>query len=122
MISSGLDGTNFWNINNYEKIFYLKETYCGWNEGLKRIDEDKIIIKGKDTNLLKIISISQKKVVLNVNNPFQCNSICVIRVDTFECIQTIKDAHENDIRGFTQIKDGLVASFSKDKFIKIWSY
>jgi hypothetical protein len=140
LISSGLDGTNFWNINNYEKIFYLKETYCGWNEGLKRIDEDKIIIKGKDTNLLKIISISQKKVVLNVNNPFQCNSICVIkekgivliggrskdirvyRVDTFECIQTIKDAHENDIRGFTQIKDGLVASFSKDKFIKIWSY
>ncbi len=140
LISSGLDGTNFWNINNYEKIFYLKETYCGWSEGLKRIDEDKIIIKGKDTNILKIISISQKKVILNVNNPFQCNSICVIkekgfvliggrskdirvyRVDTFECIQTIKDAHENDIRGFTQIKDGLVASFSKDKFIKIWSY
>ena len=68
---------------------------------------------------LAICVIKEKGIVLIGG---RSKDIRVYRVDTFECIQTIKDAHENDIRGFTQIKDGLVASFSKDKFIKIWSY
>ena len=138
IVSSGIDGTYFWNTINYENIFFIKETYCGWNEGIKNIDDDRIIVKGKDCNLLKVISISQKKVIVEINNPFQCNAIGLIkekqllliggrsknirvyRFDTFECIQIINDAHENDIRGFTSLNNKTICSFSKDKYIKVW--
>ena len=118
--------------------FFIKEIYCGWNEGIKNIDDDRIIVKGKDCNLLKVISISQKKVIVEINNLFQCNAIGLIkekqllliggrsknirvyRFDTFECIQIINDAHENDIRGFTSLNNKTICSFSKDKYIKVW--
>jgi WD40 repeat protein len=140
LISSGLDGTYFWNTINYEKLFYIKETFCGWNEGIKNIDDNRIIVKGKDSNLLKIISISQKEVIAEIENYFQCNAIGLIkekellliggknksikiyRYDTFECIQIINNAHEDDIRGFTLLNNKTICSFSKDKNIKIWKF
>ena len=42
--------------------------------------------------------------------------------DNYECIQEIKDAHNNYILGFIELKDGSIASFSNDKTIKIWSF
>ena len=140
LISSGLDGTYFWNTINYEKLFYIKETFCGWNEGIKNIDDNRIIVTGKDSNLLKIISISQKEVIAEIENYFQCNAIGLIkekellliggknksikiyRYDTFECIQIINNAHEDDIRGFTLLNNKTICSFSKDKNIKIWKF
>ncbi len=51
-----------------------------------------------------------------------CNDIRIYRNDNYECIQEIKDAHNKDINGFIELKDGSIASFSKDKTIKIWSF
>ena len=75
-----------------------------------------------------------------IDNPFRCWGISLIedkgiflvggmskdiriyRNDNYECIQEIKDAHNNDINGFIKLKDGSIALFSFDKTIKIWSF
>ena len=73
-------------------------------------------------------------------NPFKCYGISLIedkgiflvgggskniriyRNDNYECIQEIKNAHNDDIKGFIELKDGSIASFSDDQTIKIWSF
>ena len=100
---------------------------------------DIIIVKGKGTNSLKLISISKKEIIKTINNPFLCwgisliedkgiflvggeSNIRIYRNDNYECIQEIKDAHNDDIYGFIELKDGLIASYSKDEIIKIWRF
>ena len=143
LISSGVDGTKLWNyneINNINLIKEFKETFCGWNQGLCRLNDDIIIVKGNKINSLKLISISKKEIIKTIDNPFQCNSISLIedkgiflvggkskdiriyRNDNYECIQEIKDAHNDWINGFIELKDGSIASFSADETIKIWSF
>ena len=38
------------------------------------------------------------------------------------CIQTIKNIHNGTIIQFITLKNGLIASYSNDKNIKIWSF
>ena len=45
--------------------------------------------------------------------------IRIYRNDNYECIQIIKDAHNDDIKGFIELKDCLIASYSINKTIKI---
>ena len=52
----------------------------------------------------------------------QCNNIRIYRNDNYECIQEIKDAHNDYITGFIELKDWSIASFLFDKTIKIWSF
>ena len=141
LISSGGDGTKFWDLNNYNNINcikHFKETWCGWHGGLCKLDEDRIIVKGNKKNSLKVISILNLNIIKEINNPFQCNGITLIedkgifivggvsndiriyRNDNYECIQTIQNAHDDEIKGFIELKDCSIASFSKDKKIKIW--
>ena len=64
LISSGVNWTKLWNyneINNINLIKEFKETYCGWTQGLCRLNDDIIIDKGNKINSLKLISISKKK-------------------------------------------------------------
>ena len=145
LISSGRDGTKIWDLNkdNYKNINcikYFEDTFCGWNNSLCRLDEDKIIIGGKGNGTMKIISISKKEIIKEINNIFQCWGICLIedkgiflvggeskdikiyRNDNYECIQIIKNAHKNDINGFIEMKDSSIASFSDDMIIKIWNF
>ena len=64
LISSGFDGTKLWyynEINNINLIQKFKETYCGWNQGLCRLNHDIIIVNGNINNSLKLISISKKE-------------------------------------------------------------
>ena len=93
---------------------------------------------GRDS--LTIISILNKKIIKEINHPFQCwviyliedkgiflvggdsKDIIIYRNDNYECILTIKDAHNENIKGFIELKDGSIASFSNDKTIKIWSF
>ena len=49
-------------------------------------------------------------------------NIRIYRNDNYECIQEIKDAHNDYINGFVELKDGSIASFSFVKTIKIWSF
>ena len=88
---------------------------------------------------MKIISISKNEIIKEINNTFLCFGVSLIedkgifliggrsknikiyRNDNYECIQTIKDAHNENIKGFIQLKDCLIASYSNDETIKIWN-
>ena len=110
------------------------------NQALCRLNDDIIIVQDKGTTSLKLISISKKEIIKTIHNPFTCcgisliedkgiflvggesNDIRIYRNDNYECIQEIKDAHNEDINGFIELKDGSIASFSDDQTIKIWSF
>ena len=112
----------------------------GYHGSLCRLDEDRIIVQGNKIDSLKVISILNLKIIKEINNPFQFNAITLIedkgifivggkskdiriyRNDNYECIQTIQNAHDNYINGFIELKDCSIASFSKDKRIKIWCF
>ena len=144
LISCGNDGTKFWNLNkneiNYNNINciqYFKDVKCGWNNGLCRLDEDRIIVGGYS---LIIISILNNKIIKEINIPFICwgirliedigifliggesKDIRIYRNDNYECIQIIQNAHDNYISGFVELKDGSIVSYSNDNKIKIWNY
>ena len=144
LISSGGDGTKFWNLNkdeiNYDNIDciqYFEKAKCEWNRGLYRLDEDRIIV-GRDS--LIIISILNKIIIQEINILFKCwgirliddkgifliggnsKDIMIYRNDNYECIQIIQNAHDKDINGFVELKDGTILSYSNDKRIKIWNY
>ena len=145
-ISGGENGIIFWNFNqnnfnNIYSIHYIKELYCRWNNSMCRLDDDRIIINGSKEGSLKVISISTKEIIITINNPFLCYGIKLIKnkgiflvggkdiydiiiynSDTYECIQTIKNAHDNNIFGFVELKDGTIASYSDDTKIKIWRF
>ena len=48
--------------------------------------------------------------------------IRIYRIDNYECIQIIENAHDENIMGFIELKNGNIISFSKDKKIKIWRF
>ena len=45
----------------------------------------------------------------------------IYRNDNYECIRVIQNAHDTDIRGFVELKDGSIISYSYDKKIKKWN-
>ena len=149
LVSSGWDGTYFWNIYNFEFIFY-EEAFCCKVNALKRIDNDRIIVGGGNNGIIKIISISKMKIIFNIENKFECWGICVIdnkklfliggrsskikiyRNDNYECIQIIENAHGlinnhnygygSYIYGFLETKDGSIISYSNANTIKVWIF
>ena len=140
LISSGFDGTKFWNLNNYENIIYIKQVICLCNNALKRIDKERIIIGGNDDGIIKIISINERKIIKEIKNEFPCLEICIInekglfliggkskdikiyRYENYECIQIINDAHNDIIYGITKLNNNSIASYGYDITIKIWSF
>ena len=124
----------FWNFNNYDNNIYcithFKETWCGWHGGLCKLNEDRIIVSTNEinNNSLKVISILKKEIIKVINHPFVCyviyliedkgiflvggesNDIMIYRSDNYECIQTIKDAHESQIFCFIELKIGTIIS------------
>ncbi len=149
LVSSGWDGTYFWNIYNFEFIFY-EEAFCCKVNALKRIDNDRIIVGGGNNGIIKIISISDREIIFNIENKFECWGICVIdnkklfliggrsskikiyRNDNYECIQIIENAHGlinnhnygygSYIYGFLETKDGSIISYSNANTIKVWIF
>ena len=135
LISSGIEGTNIWNLNNLKCIFFTKETICYHTNMLKKVDDDRFIV-GDET--IKIISISKKKIVKEINNDFQCigtlsvvekgillfggyKVIKIYRSDNYSLINVIKDAHEDFIFDFILLKNGLIASYGRDRTIRFWT-
>ena len=135
LISSGLDGTKIWNLNNFELIDFI-EVKCDAKYLLSKIDEDRIIIGYKS---LKVISLS-KKTIEDIKLPFVCYAIFIVeekgllfvggqsqgaliyRTDNYECIQVIKKAHKEFINGFIQLKNGSIVSYAFDGTIAIMSF
>ena len=107
-----------------------------WN-GLNRIDEDRIIVGYKEE--LNIISIKDKNIIKSIKIPFRCNGITAIKEKgiflvggwskdiliysnhDYKCILTTKNAHNDYIVGFCQLKNNLILSFSGDYTMKIWA-
>jgi WD40 repeat protein len=138
LISCGYDGTRIWNNNNLELIQYFKSVKCRLRNGLSRMDDDTIIIGGYQ--IMNVISLSKNVILAQIKIPFDCYGIKIIeekriilvggdskdfviyKSDSYEYIKTIKNAHNDNIKGFVEFKNGLIASFSEDKTIKIWSF
>ena len=139
LISSGYDGTFFWNINNFRCIHYIEDAKCWSSNSLCRINDDIIIVGGEWDNKLKVISILKKKIIKEIYNEFTCTGICEIenkevflvcgdnknikiyRNDDYECIKVINDAHDEQINGICKLNNDLFLSYSDDNCIKIWT-
>ena len=144
LVSSGYyEETKFYNINNYEIIMNFPKVFCINNNSLERIDEDKIIIGGKDY-MMKIISISKKIIIKEIKLDINCwgihsvknknifltggltengnTNIKIFKFENYECIQTINNAHKFLINNFIELKNGLIASYGWDNQINIWSF
>ena len=139
LISGGDDGIIIWDMINFKKIKFIINAFCSCWNALKKINDERIIVGGGFDGIMKVIDINEGKVIKEIKNYSKCWGILVIdngvfftggedkairiyRVDNFENIITIHNAHDSDINGFCFIKDGLIASYSYDKTIKIWSY
>ena len=137
LLSSGSGGTYFWKLITYEYIFHIKDANCYDNNGLKRIDENRIIVGG-DSEIINIISICDRKIIKKIESDFRClgiyvipnkeifliggfNDIKIYRYDIYECILIIKNAHNGAIYGFVQVNNNLIAFYGNDKIIRIWS-
>jgi len=138
LISSGGNQIILWNLklNNSQNIIHSKEKIEFGINGLKRIDEDRIIVA--TDKIINIISINKNKIIKEIENEFICKGICVIkekgiflcggfsknikiyRNDNYECIKTIKDALGGVVNGIYELNDGSIASYGY-QIIKIWS-
>ena len=137
LITSGDDETRFWNILNYECIKCLNEVECCSSDALRRIDDN--IIVAYD-GLIKVISINEKKVIKKIDNYLivwciyvleeigifltvgvGSKSIRIYNNENYQCIQTIKGTHNDDIIGIIYLNNNLIATYSFENNIKIWS-
>ncbi len=138
LISYGPSSTIIWNINDNYNAKFLNDSFSDSNNGLDKIDDDKFIVLRR--NGFSIISITEKKIIKTISKTNlqysslksfpnkgifllggKWGSIYVYRIDNFELIQTIKNAHNDDnIIGFFELQDGQIASYS-EKEIKIWA-
>ncbi len=147
LISSGEDGTKFWknlnnkiDFNNIKLIKEYKETFCGWNNALCKLDDDRIIVGGNEDGIMSVISISEEQIKKKIYNNFGCwgiyltknknlffvcgksKSFNIYRSDNYECIQSILNAHNDSICGLIETKDESILSYSNDKSIKMWCF
>ena len=144
LISCGHYQMKFWDFNiknlkiNFRK--QLDDIYCECRNALNRMDEDRVIVGGKDKKSLKIISISKEKILYTISIPFQClgirtiynkgvflvggyeRDLLIFRCDNFTMIQKVKNAHIKYIEGITELSNGKIATNGWDKNIKIWSF
>ena len=137
LISSGYT-TKFWDLNNnYTIIKTFENFYTYWNTGLERIDDDRIVVGSEEKAI--IISISNQTIIHEINFDYRCdvlksienkgilfiggvsNDIKIYRNDNYECIQTIENAHKDEINCITELKDGSIATCANENIINIWS-
>ena len=137
LISSGEFGTFIFDLNTYNSILEFNDVKCwNWNS-LCKLDNNRIIIGGIH-GIIKIISLSKKKIIKEINNEFNCwgiyslnnrgifftcgesKNIKIYRNSNYEFIKNINDVHLDDIEGIIQLNNNMILTYSWDKTIKIW--
>ena len=135
IISSGYDGTYFWDKIEY-KLMKKINVSCYTNYSLSKIDDDKIIISG-NIGLINIIHISDMKLIQTFNNNswcycllylkekdlFICGGIKELKIYLFDNLNNIKiiqNAHDDKVNGLVKYKNNYIISFSIDGTIKLW--
>ena len=112
------------NNNNYESIITLVH-FDKINSILFLEDKKLLISSGNDgTKLWDLNKDNYNDIncIKHFENTFCGWHNALNRIDNYECIQEIKEAHNLYIYGFIELKDGSIASFSNDETIKIWSF
>ena len=142
LISSGLDGTKFWDLKTFKCINFIRNAICQYiGNNLYAFDHnDKIMIGGGNDKIIKIYSFSENKIIKEINNDFICWGIChlkergiflivgkshhlsIYRDDNYELVQNIFELNSEDICGIIELNNSLLALYSLDKLIKLYSY
>lgn len=134
LVTSGDDGTKFWNYNNYEEINSFNNVICGFWNSIIRIDDNKILIGGRSS--FNIILLNEKKVI-EIQNKFHCNGICDVKnkdilivvggIDikiynnkNYQCLRRIQDISITSNNGVIELKNGLIVTYTASGIIKIW--
>ena len=138
LINAGWGGISFWKIDECKLIKHINDISCWHKNSICQLDKDKIIFGGDFFKfIIKVFSISQMKIIFEIQNDFQCYSIFKLNRDNYffcgggseiniynknnyKFIQKVKNAHNDIIYGFFKFKNFL-GSFSKDGTIKIWN-
>ncbi len=146
LIISGENNTKFFDLKNYElkkelkKLKELNGITCKGQYAINRLDKNRIIIGGNDDKKIKVISIFDNNKIVDIINDFICTAILSIQNKeiflvggqshiikifnsiNYECIQSINNIHSPDkyIKGFNELKNGNIISFSADKTLIIW--
>ena len=138
LINAGWGGISFWIIDECKLIKHINDISCWHKNSICQLDKDKIIFGGDFFKfIIKVFSISQMKIIFEIQNDFQCYSIFKLNRDNYffcgggsdiniynknnyKFIQKFKCAHNDIIYGFFKLKNYL-GSFSKDGTIKIWN-
>ena len=141
LVSSGTGGTLFFNLNNFELEKDLEDPKAitfFWN-GLKRLDDNRIIISGKAKNLI-IVDINEKKVIKEIDNEFSCWGILVLikkgifltcgrdvdikvyNVGSYQCLFTLKNAIDRNyfMKGMCELKDDCIVAYNEEGFVRIF--
>ena len=137
LISTGLEYTRIWNMCNIINNLIVEiNAFCHGKNALKRLDTDRIIVGGRF--LLQIISLSQKKIINEIESPFLVWAICVIQsknificggvsndmaiynINNYEILGIVGNSHNGRLRGISLLNDGKIISGSEDKTTKIW--
>ena len=139
LICMGQFGTKFYSVEDFQMIKLLEDikTDLHGNQ-IQKFDDDKIIFAGN--NVISLFSLSKNEIVNQINLDFNCFSIYAIedkgiifivgddklirvyRNDNFQCIQKIEGSEFGNMYGISQLKNGLIISFSEDDIIKIWKF
>jgi WD40 repeat protein len=135
LISSGYDGTYFWDKIEYKLIKKIKVS-CYTNYSLDKIDDDKLIISG-NIGIINIISISDMNIIKTFNNNTWCYTLLYLKekhlilcggnkeikiysFDQLNNLEIIQNAHDDKINGIIKYQKNYIISFSIDGTIKLW--
>ena len=139
LVASPFFGVFFYNNINFNIDFSISNANCRTNNSIERIDNDRIIVGGRKDCIIKILNISLKKVIKEIDNKTQCWGVLVIKnkniflvggynsfdikvynSENYELINILKDAHNKGIFGFSILSNKYFISYSLDCLIKIW--
>ena len=89
LITSG-EETIFWNMNNYKYLIHFNAECINYKT-LKQINDDYIIVGGGKDYTMKIISISEKKIIKNIKLCSECLEILVFEDKSIFMIYLMKN-------------------------------